>query len=235
VVVLGEVLRVTTAAGAFVLEIASISMVKEVKKRKRSMMSAWKDCQGWQKVDVGDELLLGSEEGGFLELEEYKPSPGSVMFNQLTVPESQVEPGKPKKAKKAEKSRQGADEKDHQKKSKAQVPSSDKAAAAKPEPSRSKKKAKPAHQRQEAGTSQAADTGSDDVAALKAQLASLHEENRRLKQERPGRQAPDPNSSRSANRAKAKEIRKAKKAKARARRLRSAANEGVLLNASPAA
>ena len=40
------------------------------RKRKKPDKGMTLPSAGWKKVDVGDELLLGSEEGGFLELEE---------------------------------------------------------------------------------------------------------------------------------------------------------------------
>jgi hypothetical protein len=34
----------------------------------------WDDIDGWKKVETGDEFLLGSEEYGFMGLEELDPS-----------------------------------------------------------------------------------------------------------------------------------------------------------------
>jgi|LakMenEpi03Aug12_release.lakeMendotaPanAssembly.Ray.scaffolds.fasta_scaffold6339450_1 hypothetical protein len=34
----------------------------------------WDNTKGWKKVDVGDEILLGSTEYGFMGLEELDPS-----------------------------------------------------------------------------------------------------------------------------------------------------------------
>ena len=48
-------------------------MEKNRKKKKADLPPAFAS-KGWKRVDVGDELLLGSEEGGFLELEELTPN-----------------------------------------------------------------------------------------------------------------------------------------------------------------
>jgi hypothetical protein len=37
--------------------------------KKRSKTKPWRDGHGWQSVMVGDELLLGADEGGFAGLE----------------------------------------------------------------------------------------------------------------------------------------------------------------------
>ena len=42
----------------------------------RQAGSVWLGKAGWKKVEVGDELLLAAEEGGFLEVEEYVPGCG---------------------------------------------------------------------------------------------------------------------------------------------------------------
>jgi hypothetical protein len=46
------------------------------KKRKSSKDGAtfWDNLDGWKTVDVGDDFLLGSEEAGFMGLEEIDPS-----------------------------------------------------------------------------------------------------------------------------------------------------------------
>jgi hypothetical protein len=39
-----------------------------------SHFNDWNNTKGWKKIDVGDEILLGSEEYGFMGLEELDPS-----------------------------------------------------------------------------------------------------------------------------------------------------------------
>jgi len=41
----------------------------------------WDNTEGWKKVEVGDEILLGSEEYGFMGLEELDPS----MLGEFTI------------------------------------------------------------------------------------------------------------------------------------------------------
>lgn len=48
--------------------------MEKSRKRKKANVPPALASEGWKKVDVGDELLLGSEEGGFLELEEFAPA-----------------------------------------------------------------------------------------------------------------------------------------------------------------
>ena len=48
--------------------------MEKTRKRKKADVPLALASKGWKKVDVGDELLLGSEEGGFLELEEFNPA-----------------------------------------------------------------------------------------------------------------------------------------------------------------
>lgn len=186
-------------------------MAKEGKKRKRTADNPLTGLQGWQKVEVGDELLIGSEEGGFLELEEFKPTPAIIGLPQPAEQELkgtiQKEPEeepvslskKPKKKKAAPKD-------------------------GKTEAARGTEDVQPSTGTP--GTSAGGEPVSD-IAALKAQLAKLQAENAALKEgNAPGR-APDPNSARSAKlaakRAKAKEIRRVKKEAAKARKLRAAA------------
>jgi hypothetical protein len=44
-----------------------------MKKKSSTKNGGWESVQGWQKVQVGDELLVGAEEYGFMELEEIDP------------------------------------------------------------------------------------------------------------------------------------------------------------------
>lgn len=48
--------------------------MEKTRKRKKADVPLALASKGWKKIDVGDELLLGSEEGGFLELEELSPA-----------------------------------------------------------------------------------------------------------------------------------------------------------------
>jgi len=50
-------------------------MKKRIKSKKKvTEDGGWETVQGWRKVQVGDELLVGAEEYGFMELEEIDPS-----------------------------------------------------------------------------------------------------------------------------------------------------------------
>ena len=48
--------------------------MEKSRERKKANVPLALASEGWKTVDVGDELLLGSEEGGFLELEEFTPA-----------------------------------------------------------------------------------------------------------------------------------------------------------------
>lgn len=210
-------------------------MVKNIgTKRKRSDAQSWEASHGWQRVDVGDELLMGSDEGGFLELEEFKPPAGTIISGEALgaeeaptkaqEPSKRTSKGKGETAAAAQTALSGASEGDNAVK-----------AAAKGRGRVKKGKVEDAidgAMQLEPGQSldkpfKNAAAGKDsDVAALKAQLAALKEENERLKQGTK-QKAPNPNSARSAKlaakRGKAKEVREAKKAAAKARKLRAAA------------
>jgi hypothetical protein len=43
----------------------------------------WDNTKGWKKVEVGDEILLGSEEYGFMGLEELDPSMLGEFLNKI--------------------------------------------------------------------------------------------------------------------------------------------------------
>lgn len=47
--------------------------MKKKNRTKAAKSGGWESVQGWQKVQVGDELLVGAEEYGFMELEEIDP------------------------------------------------------------------------------------------------------------------------------------------------------------------
>ena len=44
------------------------------RKRKGSRKDVWDSVHGWKKVDIGEDFLVGSEEAGFMGLEELDPS-----------------------------------------------------------------------------------------------------------------------------------------------------------------
>jgi len=81
------------------------SETEKGKKRKKPEKPQAHQSNGWKKVDIGDELLLGSEEGGFLELEELSPD---AIFSPDTAADDLAEQtakaapstAKPKKQKK---------------------------------------------------------------------------------------------------------------------------------------
>ena len=148
-------------------------------KRKRPARSPWDAAQGWKRVDIGDELLIGSEEGGFLELEELRPTPGLLSGAHATAPP----PAEPADGEALEPTRKVAT---GSKKAKA----GGKGAAPEPHatPSTSGRHGlQPRSAQAPAGANAAgeggvtAQHGSDDVAALRAQLARLGAENKRLK------------------------------------------------------
>ena len=59
------------------------------KKRKLSA-----EAPGWQAVTVGDELLVGATEGGFMALEELQLPPGMVLDDAVLGPNLANEPAK---------------------------------------------------------------------------------------------------------------------------------------------
>lgn len=187
-------------------------MVKEGGKRKRTAESPFDRLQGWQKVEIGDELLIGSEESGFLELEEFTPASGSNVVSSAAA----EEPASPMKEK-SKKELGSSDNKAKKKKALRKVAGSEA-----PVPQNPSAREPVGSEQQTAGR-----PVSDDVAQLKAQLARLQAENQRLKEGKAPGKAPDPNSARTAKiaakRAKAKEVRQAKKEAAKARKLRVAA------------
>ncbi len=93
-------------------------LTSEIEKGKKRKKPEKPHRNGWKKVDIGDELLLGSEEGGFLELEELSPD---AIFSPDTAADDTAEQtakpapstAKPKKQKKGitkDASRQGVNE-----------------------------------------------------------------------------------------------------------------------------
>ena len=201
-------------------------MSKDGEKRKRATGGPITGSHGWQRVDVGDELLIGAEEGGFMELEEFTPAPGSIL-GASDVPKHDVSVAEetkarldgPKPDKKSQKKKPGLKEASSEVAARAMS-----RAAAEPKQQGS---TAPEASAAEGPVSAAEGPVSDDVAALKVQLAKLQAENAALKGGNAPGKAADPNSARSAKlaakRTKAKEIRRVKKKAAKARKLRAAA------------
>lgn len=194
-------------------------MSMDGKKRKRAAVGPITGSHGWQRVDVGDELLIGAEEGGFMELEEFTPAPGSIL-GASDVPDHDLSVAKETKA--------NVDGPKPDKKSKKKKPGLKEASSEVAARAKSRAAAEPKQQRSTAPKASAAEGPvSDDVAALKVQLAKLQAENAALKGGNAPGKAADPNSARSAKlaakRTKAKEIRRIKKEAAKARKLRAAA------------
>ncbi len=52
----------------------AIPGMEKTRKRKKADVPLASASKGWKKIEVGDELLLGSDEGGFMELEEFTPA-----------------------------------------------------------------------------------------------------------------------------------------------------------------
>ncbi|CAL8469133.1 g8674 [Coccomyxa elongata] len=188
-------------------------MAKQGKKRKRTADNPLTGLQGWQKVEVGDELLIGSEEGGFLELEEFKPTPGALVG--LPEPAKQELNGT---SQNRPEDVEASPDKKSKKKKKLTLKTVDTLAA------------RGTEDLQQSTCTPGSSAGGgpvSDVAALKIELAKLQAENAALKEGKAPGKAPDPNSARSAKlaakRAKAKEIRRVKKEAAKARKLRAAA------------
>ena len=128
------------------------------RKRKKPDEGMTLPSAGWKKVDVGDELLLGSEEGGFLGLEELSPAAIPALSAAVDGKDSREAgaspfPVKPKMQKIKTKD----------------SPESEQA----PKAVKPKRKAKTGvREKQEVG---------DDVGELKAKLAALQQENAALK------------------------------------------------------
>ncbi|GBF94480.1 DEAD-box ATP-dependent RNA helicase [Raphidocelis subcapitata] len=121
----------------------------------------WSSLQGWRSVDVGEDFLLGAEEGGFagLEILENPPifqAPGELWDDD--APSG-------KKGKKAKGAKQQQQEEGDR--------------GAGPEGG-----GKPAQRKR--GAAAASGGGGDDVDALKARLQALEQENRALKKQRQG-------------------------------------------------
>ena len=141
--------------------------MKKSRKRKKANLPPAFAINGWKKVDVGDELLLGSEEGGFLELEELTPAAAAppaaaaaaaapkddTAAHAAKLTPSSVKPKKRKKGSAEEGSKQG-------------VMVASEAVAAKKKP------------RQKAAKGEGTTA---DLEGLKAKIAALQQENAALK------------------------------------------------------
>ncbi len=127
-------------------------------KRQKAEKGMTMPSAGWEKVDVGDELLLGSEEGGFLELEELCPSAIPTLSGAVDGRNSHETGASPSAVKSK---MQRTKNTDH--------PESEQA------PQAVKPKKKP-----QKGVQGIEDSG-DDVGKLKAKLAALQQENAALK------------------------------------------------------
>ena len=117
---------------------------------------------GWKRVDVGDDLLLGSAEGGFMELEELLPpsKPSSEVAASRSAKQGDGTSASPTKASKQKK--QKADRKTRLE-------------------SKQVMKTADAQQTAHASIAPEPEQPADDVEGLRAKLASLQQENEALK------------------------------------------------------
>lgn len=137
--------------------------IDKVKKRKKPEKLSGFIAAGWRKVDVGDQLLLGSEEGGFMELEEMAPpakpdAKAAVVDTVEDAAKAAPSAAKSKKQKKQkEKIKEGGSE-----------PRTEQVPRASLKPAKAKK-------------SQEVEELPADVEGLKAKIAALQQENEALK------------------------------------------------------
>ena len=138
-----------------------MSMETGKKRKKPEAVSGFLDA-GWKRVDVGDDLLLGSEEGGFMELEELLPStkPSSEAAASRSTKQGDGTVASPTKASKQKK--QKADKKTRLE-------------------SKQVMKTADAQQTAHAGIAPEIEQPADDVEGLRAKLAALQQENKALK------------------------------------------------------
>ena len=132
------------------------------RKRKKPEASLGFAHAGWKRVDVGDDLLLGSEEGGFMELEEMVPPSkvSSEVAGSRSTEQGDGTVASPTKASKQKK--QKADRKTRLE-------------------SKQVMKTADAQQTAHASTAPEAEQPADDVEGLRAKLAALQQENEALK------------------------------------------------------
>lgn len=128
------------------------------RKRKKPDKGMTIPSAGWKKVDIGDELLLGSEEGGFLELEEFSPAAIPALSAAVEGKDSHEAGASP-----------SAGKSKMQKTKTKDSPQSEQALKAVKPKKRAKKDV------------QGTEEGRDDVRELKAKLAALQQENAALK------------------------------------------------------
>ena len=142
---------------------SAAALNEDSRKRKKPEVPSGFISAGWKRVDVGDELLLGSEEGGFMELEELIPPihPSSEVHASRTV-----KPGDSTVAPSTKASKQKKQKADR----------------------RTRLKSKPVmktadvpHAAHVSVAPEAAEQSSEDVEGLKAKLAVLQRENEALK------------------------------------------------------
>ena len=117
---------------------------------------------GWKRVDVGDDLLLGSEEGGFMELEELLPPTKS---SPEVAASKSSEPGDGTVASPTKTSKQKKQTADRKTRSE----------------SKQVMKTADAQQTAHASIAPEAEQPAEDVKGLKAKLAALQQENKALK------------------------------------------------------
>ncbi|PSC76969.1 DEAD-box ATP-dependent RNA helicase 13 [Micractinium conductrix] len=164
------------------------------KKGKGSGAEFWDGLQGWRAVDVGDALLLGSEEYGFCGLEEISASAvGDLMIPAGGPVAAAEEPaGEAQQQQEGKGTQKGQKRKQPGAASGSAEPAVAEQAAGEGKKGKNKKQPKQAAQQGEAGggaeqPAAAADgeqlAAAEDVAALKKQLAVLSAENRALKRQ----------------------------------------------------
>ena len=138
-----------------------MSMENGRKRKKPEVLSGFVSS-GWKRVDVGDELLLGSEEGGFMELEELVPPTKSSSKAAASRSTKQGDGTVASPSKTSKQKKQQADRK------------------TRPE---SKQVTETADAQQTAHASIAPEAAefAEDIEGLKAKLAALQQENKALK------------------------------------------------------
>ena len=132
------------------------------RKRKKPEAPSGFVNAGWKRVDVGDDLLLGSEEGGFMELEELLPptKPSSEVAASRPTKQGDGTSASPTKA--SEQKKQKADRKSRL-------------------VSKQIMKTADAQQTAHVSIASEAEQSAEDVEGLRAKLAALQQENEALK------------------------------------------------------
>ena len=132
--------------------------MEKSRKRKKPDKEMKIPSAGWKKVDVGDELLLGSEEGGFLELEELSPAAIPALSAAVDGKNSHEAGASPSAVKSKMQKTKTKDS---------------------PQTEQAPKAVKPKNHAKKGV--QGIEEGGDDVGELKAKLATLQQENAALK------------------------------------------------------